>query len=894
MSRAILKAPPLALAAAFLMAAPATAQTADPGAGKVARAVRVVGPSPHIDGHLDDPVWATANWFSDFTQKVPVEGGVPTDRTEVAFAYDDAALYVGARLYSSRVAEIPRPVTRRDQFSNAEYFIVALDPYHDKRTGYSFSISSGGVQGDSYHPQDEEDNRDPAFNPVWEAQIQFDSLGWYVEMRIPFSQLRFNRQAVQEWGLNINRWRPGFNEDIYWVMIPLSTSGFFSHFGTLIGMDKIVPSRRAEVIPYVASTASFSGASGAGNPFNDGSTMESRAGGDIKAGLGSNLTLDATVNPDFGQVEADPAVVNLTAFETFFPEQRPFFVEGNQLLQGNGPGYYYSRRIGGAPQGSATAEFVDAPSYATIIGAAKLTGRTSSGMSVGALTALTQREYAQTYDSSTSTFGKVAVEPMTAYLVGRAQQEFGKSASTIGVTLTGLARSFNDAPGLADQMNSQAASGGVDWLLRLRNGEYQLSGYAGFSHIRGTESAVALVQESSAHYFQRPDQGYATFDPTRTSLSGYTAALSADKTGGKHWTGGAVLSTESPGFELNDVGRLSSADDIDASAYVNFRQNSEGRVFRRYRLGAALASGWNYGGTRTYSVYRLNTNYTWKNWWNTYIGVFYRPRSTSDDLTRGGPLMGTLRSTGVDFSGFGNEAKSTTVGVNFGGQWNELGASSTYVNVRLGARPGSRWQLSVAPNWQHAVNAQQYIGLVDGGTPATYGGRYIFSWVDQTTLSMQLRLNYSFTPRLTLEVYAEPFASSGNFSRYGELTAAGASTLRTYGTDNTTIVADPSGNYQVTDANNGQTFPIANNDFNVLSYRSNVVMRWEWRPGSALFLIWQQNRSSNCSAGYDTGMCYQPNVTPGSGLGLGDLAAARGAPGDNVVVVKATYWLSVH
>ena len=230
-----------------MAAAPAAAQTADPGTGKVARAVRITGEPPHIDGHLDDPVWATAAWFSDFTEKVPVEGGVPTDRTEVAFAYDESALYVGARLYSSRVAEIPRPVTRRDQFSNAEYFIVALDPYHDKRTGYSFSISSGGVQGDSYHPQDEEDNRDPAFNPVWEAHILFDSLGWYVEMRIPFSQLRFNTQQDQVWGLNINRWRPGFNEDIYWVMIPLSTSGFFSHFGTLVGMDNIGSSRRARI-----------------------------------------------------------------------------------------------------------------------------------------------------------------------------------------------------------------------------------------------------------------------------------------------------------------------------------------------------------------------------------------------------------------------------------------------------------------------------------------------------------------------------------------------------------------------------------------------------------------------------------------------------------------------
>ena len=505
---------PLTLAAVLSVAAPASAQTADPGAGKVARAVPITGQAPHIDGHLDDPVWSTALWFSDFTEKLPTEGATPSDRTEVAFAYDEGALYVGARLYSARVSEIPRPVTRRDQFSNAEYFIVALDPYHDKRTGYSFSISSGGVQGDSYHPQDEEDDRDPGFNPVWEARISFDSLGWYAEMRIPFSQLRFNTQELQQWGMNINRWRPGFNEDIYWVMIPRSQSGFFSHFGTLEGMDNIVPSRRAEFIPYVAGTASMSGAQAYGNPFDDGSEWEGRVGADFKVGLGSNLTLDATVNPDFGQVEADPAEVNLTAFETFFPEQRPFFIEGNQLLEGNGPGYYYSRRIGATPQGYATgavadsADFVESPRYATILGAAKLTGRTSSGMSIGALGAVTQRENANLYDATTNSFDKVAVEPSTAYLVGRIQQEFGASASTVGVTFTGLSRSFSDAQPLTEQMTSQAVSGGTDWLLRMNNGQFLVGGWAGFSYIHGSESAITVVDTSSAHYFQRPGQSY--------------------------------------------------------------------------------------------------------------------------------------------------------------------------------------------------------------------------------------------------------------------------------------------------------------------------------------------------------------------------------------------------
>ena len=326
---------------------------------------------------------------------------------------------------------------------------------------------------------------------------------------------------------------------------------------------------------------------------------------------------------------------------------------------------------------------------------------------------------------------------------------------------------------------------------------------------------------------------------------------------------------------------------------MNYRETQPGKVFRNYRLGLATANGWNFGGTRTYSVFRINTNQTWKNWWNSYVGIFYRPAAMSDDLTRGGPLMATVPGGGIDAQVFTNEAKNTQVGLFYSTSWNDLGATSNSLSMNLRFRPGSRWQFSLRPAWRQSNNARQYIGVYPGGTPATYDERYVFSWVKQTTLSMQLRLNYSFTPGLTLEAYAEPFASSGDFSEYGELAAAETSSLREYGTDNTTIVQDPSGNYVVTDGTNGQTFDLPNNNFNVLSYRSNVVLRWEWRPGSALFLIWQQNRESDCSAGYDTGICYQTDRTPGGGLEAGDLVASRGVPGDNLLVLKATYWFTV-
>ncbi len=877
---------------------PAPAE-AVPASAKVARATRLTGTGIHVDGRLVEPEWATASWFSDFTQKEPVEGGTPTDRTEVAFFYDDDAIYVGARLYSTRVNEIPRPVTRRDQFTNAEFFIVALDPYHDKRTGYSFSVSSGGVRGDSYHPEDEENFRDPAFNPVWDAHVTFDSLGWYVEMRIPFSQLRFNRQDVQEWGLNINRWRPGFNEDIYWVMIPRKESGFFSRFGTLEGMDDIQPQRSAEFIPYVAGTADFVGQPTPGNPFVDASSAGFRAGADFKVGIGQNLTLDATINPDFGQVEADPAEVNLTAFETFFPEQRPFFIEGNQLLEGNGPGYYYSRRIGAQPNGQPTggvvtdADFVDIPGYATILGAAKLTGRTGAGTSVGALVALTQREYASTYNIAGDEYHQVAVEPMTFSAVGRVQQEVGKSSSTIGATLTALSRSFSDAAALSLQLPGEAFSGGADWQLRFQDNMYQVGGWAGFSHVGGTTEAITALQEAPAHYFQAPGQTYAPLDTLATSLSGYSLGLSGEKLSGK-WTGYLGGSAESPGFELNDLGRLQSANDIDLESFVNYRETTPGKVFRNYRIGMFGATGWNFGGVRTYSILRLNTNQIWRNWWRTFIGAYYRPRGMSDDLTRGGPLMGTGYGSGVNISLSNNEANPVQGNLNLNIGWGEFGQQSQNVGLYFSARPSSRLQLSLAPSWTHSLNPRQYVTAVDSsGYPSTYDARYVFATVDQYTLRMQVRLNYSFTPDLTLEVYAEPFVSSGAYTTYGELTAAGASSLRLYGTDGTTITQDPDGNYTVTDGVNGETFALLNNDFNVLNYRSNVVMRWEWRPGSTLFFIWSQNRNSFCSGGYVSDTCYQEGVVPGSGIEAGNLLETRSVPGDNTLIVKATYWFNL-
>ncbi len=588
------------IALVVLAAGPAAGQDAPAAAParKQIRAVRIEGRAPAVDGRLDDAAWTAAPVLDDFTQKQPAEGRPATERTEVRFLYDSDALYVALRAFAKDPSKIQAPVSRRDNGGESEHIWISLDTYRDRRTAYSFGVTAAGTRMDWYHPRDDEYETDPSFDPVWEAEAQRDSLGWTAEMRIPFSQLRFVALPEQVWGLNIDRWIPSTEEDDFWIPVPSKERGWASRMGELVGISGIRPTRRLEVMPYVASGATLTAEPGRGNPFNDGSTLNVRAGGDVKMGLGPNLTLEGTVNPDFGQVEADPAEVNLSAFETFFGERRPFFIEGSQLLAGTGPGYFYSRRIGGAPRGDLLDPgfYADLPGTSTILGAAKVTGRLASGTSLGALAALTDREDARTFDPETGELGRVRVAPLSGYAVARAQQEFGADASTAGLILTGVRRDVDGSP-LASLLGRQALTGGADWNLRFRGGEYSVSGYAGFSHVEGDSAWVLRLQRSSARYFQRPDADYVEVDPSRTALSGYTAGVEVDRNNGRHWIWEVGAAAESPGFELNDLGSLSTTDDLVAYGQLRYRETQPGPFLRNYAVYVTPSAEWNYGGS---------------------------------------------------------------------------------------------------------------------------------------------------------------------------------------------------------------------------------------------------------------------------------------------------------
>jgi hypothetical protein len=866
------------LAVVFVGASATQAQHNPDTPRKQMTALKVNSPSPHLDGRLDDPVWQKASWVSDFLQKEPAENGVPTVKTEVAIVWDDDAVFVGARMYCEHPESLAMYLDRHDNQGPAEQFIVSFDSYHDHRTAYGFGVNVAGVRFDRYNRSDNEGDRDFSYNPVWEAKTARDSVSWTCEMRIPFSQLRYSDIPEQRWGVQFNRWIPSRFEDIFWVVVPKNATGFSSWFGEMTGIRDVKPSRRLELMPYAASNAGIAGvAPPPGDPLHDRVSLDKRIGGDLKMGLGPNLTLDATINPDFGQVEADPAVVNLSAYETSFSERRPFFSEGNDLLHPEGPSYFYSRRIGGAPRGPASGDFVKYPENATILGAAKISGKISAKTSVSVLGAVTGREKATVYDSASNMESKVVVEPTTTYGLTGLRREFGASGSTVGLLLTGLSRDFSANSDLKKLLRSQAYTGNLDWNLRFKGGMYDIVGYAGFSHVRGDASVITRTQQAPAHYFQRPDeQNRLSVDSTRTAMTGFTAELRGGKRSGKHWLWGGGGSIESPDFELNDVGLLGSADDIGQWGHVTYRETKPGKLFHSYSMQVDWYGEWNGAGTNTYKEIDLSGSFTFTNFSSLKILYAKVPSAYSDDLTRGGPLMKGLATQGANISISSPYGRSTQYNGSFSYNWGERNQWLYSVRVSYSRRIGSRLAISVLPSWNEYRDPLAWIGTDSTGGAATYGDRYIFAALRASELRIGTRVNYYFSPVLSLEVYVEPFAAAGNYFDHGELAAVGTNEIRKYGTDGTTITRDAAG-YHITDGSS--SFDLPDRNFGDRSFQSNMVLRWEFARGSAMYLVWQRNRSDARE--------------PGRQVRFRSLGDAFAADGSDYLAFKISYWIPV-
>jgi hypothetical protein len=851
----------LALAGIQPASLPAVRVDSPPPAPLQVRAFRLPQ-SVTVDGELREAFWQTAERISGFTQRDPTEGAAASESTVVYIAYDDAALYIAARLYDSRPDSIVARLARRDEGTSSDRFQVFIDPYHDKRSGFYFGISAAGTLYDGTLFNDDWD--DNSWDGVWEGKVTRDALGWTAEMRIPYSQLRFVKRTEYVWGINFRRDIARKNEFDYLVYTPKNGSGFVSRFVDLVGIARIEPPRKLEVMPYVTSRASFT-PHAAGDPFNDGSEFTPGFGADVKFGLGSNLTLNATVNPDFGQVEVDPAVVNLSDVETVFNERRPFFVEGASIFdfgfggQRNfwgfnwpGPRFFYSRRIGralsvGAPENG----YAESPDGAHILGALKLTGKVAGSWNVGGLTAVTARERA-TYVDSLGARWQQEIEPLTAYGVYRAQKEFDKGRQGLGFLSTVATRMFDDGA-LRDARNSSGLMFGADgWVFLDTSKTWVTTGWVSATRISGTPARMLAVQQSSTHYFQQPDAEHVSVDPSATSMTGGAVRLTLAKQKGKTFVN-AAFGAITPGYDLNDLGFLSRTGVINAHAGGGRTWTKPGKVFRYAETGGALFTNYDWDGNINWSGafnfgYVEFKNYYWLNW-----NAAYNPWTVNNRRTRGGPL--TLTPPGYQFGiDAGTDGRKTlTFGMGAGTYFRSSADLEwwSYANVQY--RPAPNVSITVGPNFSKVKNPLQYVAAVpDPAFTETFGTAYVFARLQQTELSAGIRMNWTYSPTLSLQLYAQPLISAGHFDDFKTLARP-----RSYDFD-------------------PDDTPAGTGDFNFKSLRGNAVLRWEYMPGSTLYFVWTQSRSDF----EDVGDFQFGN----------SMRRLWRSPAENIFMVKATYW----
>jgi hypothetical protein len=912
------------LAAALLCVAPAAAAAQDgdgsssgwrPELERPILTAGVIEGSINVDGRLDDAAWRMVPVGAGFVQGEPVEGIPAEQDTEVRFAFSGDALYVAARMHDDDPDGIADQLVRRDEQGQFDFIRVQLDPNLDRRTGYVFQVSAANVQRDEYLYNDQ--RMDDAWNAVWESAVSRDAGGWNVEIRIPLSQIRYDAGSdLQTWGINVSRRRLASNELSYFSLKSRVVNGLVSQFGTLEGVQIPASVRRMEARPYVLSSV-HRGPTEEGNPFFDGTAAAGRTGVDLRLGLGSAFTLDATLNPDFGQVESDPAVINLSAFEVFQEERRPFFVEDAQVLSfqlsGRQNNLFYSRRVGRSPQGGSPsgAAFVDRPDNATILGAAKLTGRTTSGLSVGALVAMTDQESGRALMSSDGEGGiePYLVEPRSEYGVVRAQQDLRGGLTQVGGIAT-LAKRNLPGSGEFDFLSSSAVSVGLNFEHQWADRTWKVEGTFAGSHVRGDSTAMIRVQRASNHLYHRPDATRLAVDSAATSLSGLEWRLQLDKQNGRHLTGGVWLGQVTPGFEINDLGFSQNTEKLDAGFRLNYREIEPGALFRSYNISFFTFHNWSHEAldnatsleswkfAQTSGSFNFNTRAELLNWWGINADVSVNPHTYSRNMTRGGPVMMDPGSARASFRF--NSDRRKAFGFGAGGDYRK-GFQGSGGNWSVGAeasfRPSPRVEMSVQPRWSRATDASQYVTSTSTlAFDPTYGRRYLFAELERTTLSMETRLDVSLSPALTFQLFAQPLLSSGDYVSYRQLASPFTYdfvelTPGTASTGPEELVCRGGLLCPTTDADGDVTqnadfdgdgfvdFSFSDRDFNRRSLIGNAVLRWEYRPGSTLFLVWQRQQRGGINDGsFDLGR---------------DIGALFDAPADNVFMVKVNYWLGL-
>lgn len=798
-------------------------------AGDNPRSVRAVQISTplHIDGILNEEAWKLAEPATGFIQRDPEEGKPASERSEIRVLYDDEALYFGCIFFDSQPENIVARLTRRDDEIESDRASIRIDSYHDHQTGYEFTFNAAGVKVDILQYEDA-NKEDESWDPVWEVQTNITSQGWSAEVKIPFRILRYRSNSADStdnvWGINFLRYISRKQESERWAFTPKSQSGFISRYGHLVGLRHLPEPRQIDALPFIIGKQNYQPVS---NVLQKKREFFGNAGLDLKYGISSNFTIDATVNPDFGQVEADLAVLNLSTFETFYPEKRPFFIEGTQIIRFTtfggefGPGMFYSRRIGRAlspdevsvPAGG---RIEDMPQTTTILGAAKFTGKTSGGFSIGVLQAVTQEEQAVVVDSSGIKSEQV-LEPLAHYTIVRLKHDVLDNSS-VGMILTSVEK----------RSLYPAFTNGYDWNLKFAKNTYQLDGFLAFSRTTNLDNE---------------------------RITGSAGKVEYSKIAGEHWLWTVSGDFTSKRYNINDVGFFFRPNDFGGSVIINYKEDTPAEVVRNYIVGLSLFERRNFDGAKLTFIgavpvrgARLNTSILFTNYWRVNASMGYDIGGFDDRETRGNGLYEKPKSGATAVYVFTDNRQDVVAkaGVRYG--WDTKTFRQAALELGVDLKPLSWMEYVIETEYVQLRNLEAWADNVSigGTTESIFGDRS----TDQYNLT--LRSTITFTRDLTLQVYGQVFLAKRHYENFRRLVGTSDFMRFTY---------------------------TGNPDFNRQSLNTNIVLRWEYLPGSTMFLVWSQARRGNSgdyftSFGRDFSDTFQ--VSP-----------------FNVILLKLTYFWSL-
>lgn len=816
-----------------------------------------------LDGIPEEDAWDAVEWGGDFIQFQPNEGQKPSQPTSFKILYDDRFLYIAYRCHDIAPDSIVKRMGRRDEFPG-DWVEINIDSYHDQRSAFSFTISVSGVRNDEF-VSNNGNNWDPSWNPIWFAKTNIDDKGWTAELKIPLSQLRYGNEREKIWGIQVMRRLFRKEERSIWQYIPQNAGVWVSGFGELHGLKDIPFHRQIEIAPYVIAQADKY-KEVPGNPFEKGTDTKLNVGLDGKIAITNDLILDFTINPDFGQVEADPSQVRIDGFQNFFEERRPFFIESRNIfdyqLTGSEAGgdydsdlLFYSRRIGSSPHGNPNlidGEYMKYPQNTSILGAAKFSGKTKKGLSIGILESITQRESAIIdYNGQRR---KELVEPLTSYFVGRLQKDI-KAGNTV---LGGIITSVNREDGLNDILHKNAYSGGLDFLHYWNNRTWYVRGNLVMSHVEGNKEAILSTQTRFEHLFQRPGASEVSVDSSRTSLTGMGGTFRFGKIGGKSGKLGQVfmfetgLTFRSPELELNDIGFMLTANEINHFTWAGYHFQKPISFFRTARLNYNHWSRWDYSGQFLYQAFNFNSHATFKKFWHTGTGLTWNPYDVSNNALRGGASIRRPAGIGHNIYITSDTRKKIFFNANMFNFWGfENTVKGNNFGLSLIAQPLNALRITLTGNYSYNWRKQdQFIDNVIYNDAL----RTIVGEVKQNTIRFTGRLSYNITPDLTLQYYGQPFITRPIYKNFAYVSDPLAARYDDrFHTFTSSEISFSNGEYTVDENADGTAdYSFSKPDFNFVQFRSNLILRWEYKAGSELYLVWSQGNTPDAFADLDS------------------------------------------